>query len=76
MGIRVVQLARAPPLPLCPMPDTDKPHATVDKPFLLSDGKVQLEASLDKSVYNHGDTILVNVIIHNNSSKTVRRIKV
>jgi hypothetical protein len=52
------------------------PHAAVDKPFLLSDGRVELEASLDKAVYSHGEAILVNTAVHNNSGKTVRRIKV
>ncbi|XP_034249034.1 arrestin homolog [Thrips palmi] len=52
------------------------PHAAVDKPFLLSDGKVELEASLNKAVYNHGETVMVNVAVHNNSSRSVRRIKV
>lgn len=52
------------------------PHAAVAKPFLLSDGRVELEASLDKAVYSHGEPILVNTAVHNNSNKTVRRIKV
>ncbi|XP_075227660.1 arrestin homolog isoform X2 [Lycorma delicatula] len=100
MGIRVVQLARAPPPPLLPVTvqssqkdknnktkdgdsnmtttvtELQPPHATVEKPFILSDGKVQLEASLDKAIYCHGDAILVNVAVHNKSNKTVRRIKV
>jgi hypothetical protein len=52
------------------------PHAAVNKPFLLSDGRVELEASLDKAVYGHGEPILVNTAVHNNSGKTVRKIKV
>ncbi|XP_026672431.1 phosrestin-2-like isoform X2 [Ceratina calcarata] len=52
------------------------PHATVEKPFLLSDGRVSLEAKLDRAVYAHEDSITVNVKVNNNSSKTVRRIKV
>nr|CAD7423892.1 unnamed protein product [Timema monikensis] len=74
MGIRVVQRA-------VPAEDEEEqpgppPHASVDKPFLLSDGRVELEASLEKAVYSHGEPLLVNVAVHNNSSKTVRRIKV
>nr|CAD7258082.1 unnamed protein product [Timema shepardi] len=73
MGIRVVQRA-------VPAEDEEEqagppPHASVDKPFLLSDGRVELEASLEKAVYSHGEPLLVNVAVHNNSSKTVRRIK-
>lgn len=56
--------------------DVPAPHAAVDKPFLLSDGRVSLEASLDKAIYSHGEPVQVHVCVHNNSSKTVRRIKV
>ncbi|XP_050473603.1 phosrestin-2-like isoform X5 [Bombus huntii] len=52
------------------------PHAAVEKPFLLSDGRVGLEARLDRAIYAHGDPITVHVNVNNNSSKTVRRIKV
>ncbi|XP_076161031.1 arrestin homolog isoform X2 [Ptiloglossa arizonensis] len=52
------------------------PHAAVEKPFLLSDGRVGLEGRLDRAVYGHGDSITVHVNVNNNSSKSVRRIKV
>ncbi|KAK9874866.1 hypothetical protein WA026_005681 [Henosepilachna vigintioctopunctata] len=52
------------------------PHAAVEKPFLLSDGRVQLTASLNKGIYSHGEEIAVNVHVHNGSNKTIRRIKV
>lgn len=52
------------------------PHAAVENPFLLSDGRVGLEARLDRAIYAHGDSITVHVNVNNNSSKTVRRIKV
>ncbi|KAF5270285.1 hypothetical protein FQA39_LY08396 [Lamprigera yunnana] len=52
------------------------PHATVEKPFLLSDGRVELEASLDKGIYSHGEEIEITVQVRNFSSKTVKRIKV
>ncbi|CAH0747659.1 unnamed protein product [Diatraea saccharalis] len=51
------------------------PRAIAEKPFLLSDGRVELEAWLDKGTYSHGEPINVNVVISNHSSKTVRRIK-
>ena len=83
MGIRVVQrcLPNLEVTPSSPAPSIEQleeppPHAAVEKPFLLSDGRVELEASLDKAVYSHGEPILVNTAVHNNSSKTVRRIKV
>ncbi|XP_015605542.1 arrestin homolog isoform X2 [Cephus cinctus] len=52
------------------------PHAAVEKPFLLSDGRVGLEARLDRAIYAHGDPIMVHVNVSNNSSKSVKRIKV
>ncbi|XP_025154788.1 phosrestin-2 isoform X2 [Harpegnathos saltator] len=52
------------------------PHAAVEKPFLLSDGRVGLEAKLDRAIYAHGDSITVHLYVSNNSSKSVRRIKV
>nr|XP_015839691.1 PREDICTED: arrestin homolog isoform X2 [Tribolium castaneum] len=52
------------------------PCAQVEKPFLLSEGKVHLLASLDKAIYSHGEEIHVFVQIKNNSNKTIRRIKV
>lgn len=83
MGIRVVQrcLPSVSVPPGSPAPSIEQlagppPHAAVEKPFLLSDGRVELEASLDKAVYSHGEPILVNTAVHNNSGKTVRRIKV
>jgi beta-arrestin len=83
MGIRVVQrcLPGVAVTPGSPAQSIGQlggppPHAAVEKPFLLSDGRVELEASLDKAVYGHGEPILVNTAVHNNSSKTVRKIKV
>ncbi|KAK5650679.1 hypothetical protein RI129_001708 [Pyrocoelia pectoralis] len=52
------------------------PHAVVEKPFLLSDGRIELKASLDKAIYSHGEEIEISVQIRNLSSKTVKRIKV
>lgn len=52
------------------------PHAIVEKPFLLSDGRIGLEARLDRAIYAHGDSIIVHINVSNNSSKSVRRIKV
>lgn len=70
MGIRVVQRGHT------GSEDAEPAHGAVQKPFLLSDGRVELEASLDRASYCHGDPIRVHVAVHNNSSRTVRRIKV
>lgn len=53
-----------------------QPTAEVQKLFLLSDKPLNLEASLDKDLYYHGETISVNVQVTNNSSKHVKKIKI
>ncbi|XP_014223604.1 beta-arrestin-1-like [Trichogramma pretiosum] len=52
------------------------PQAEVEKQFLLSDGRVKLEASLDRAVYAHGEPITVRVNVTNNSGRSVKRIMV
>ncbi|CAK1599437.1 unnamed protein product [Parnassius mnemosyne] len=52
------------------------PRVMVEKPFLLSDGRVELEGWLDKATYSHGESVNVSIVVGNHSSKTVRRIKV
>ncbi|XP_048689988.1 beta-arrestin-2 isoform X2 [Caretta caretta] len=42
----------------------------------MSDRSLHLEASLDKELYYHGEPISVNVHVTNNSSKSVKKIKV
>ncbi|XP_017002391.2 beta-arrestin-1 [Drosophila takahashii] len=52
------------------------PQGSVDKPFLLHDGRVGLRASLDKGWYTHGEDVNVTVNIRNDSRKTVRKVRV
>ncbi|KAL1131410.1 hypothetical protein AAG570_011027 [Ranatra chinensis] len=70
MGVRVVQAGGGAGSTVQP------PRATATKPFILSDGKITLEASLDKADYQHGDSIHVTLAINNTTNKTIRRIKV
>ncbi|CAK8690402.1 beta-arrestin-1-like [Clavelina lepadiformis] len=53
-----------------------QPTAEIQKQFLMSDKPLCLEATLDKDLYYHGETIGVNVQVTNNSSKTVKKIKI
>ncbi|XP_057711525.1 arrestin red cell-like isoform X2 [Corythoichthys intestinalis] len=53
-----------------------QPIAECSRSFLMSERPLQLEASLDKELYYHGEPINVNVHISNNSSKTVRKVKI
>jgi len=53
-----------------------QPTADAQKLFLMSDKPLNLEASLDKDLYYHGETISVNVQVTNNSSKNVKKIKI
>ncbi|XP_036922099.1 beta-arrestin-2 isoform X1 [Sturnira hondurensis] len=66
--IRKVQFAPEKPGP--------QPSAETTRHFLMSDRSLHLEASLDKELYYHGEPISVNVHVTNNSTKTVKKIKV
>ncbi|KAK2848966.1 hypothetical protein Q5P01_008800 [Channa striata] len=57
---------------------TDKPRPKVHiiKQFMVTDKPVHLEASLEKEIYYHGDSITVNVKIINETTKVVKKIKI
>ncbi|KAL3103186.1 hypothetical protein niasHS_002372 [Heterodera schachtii] len=63
-------------LTYCPQLERIQPMIDVTKNFIISPGGLHLEASLDKEMYYHGESIAVNVHIQNNSNKTVKKIKV
>nr|VZH97043.1 unnamed protein product [Spirometra erinaceieuropaei] len=52
-----------------------QPSTEVSREFLMSVGCLRVEATLDKQKYYHGESIAVNVLVDNNSMKTVKRIK-
>ncbi|KAI3376698.1 hypothetical protein L3Q82_017128 [Scortum barcoo] len=66
--IRKVQYAPENPGP--------QPMVETSRSFLMSDRSLHLEASLDKELYYHGEPISVNVQVTNNSTKTVKRVKI
>ncbi|XP_055544027.1 uncharacterized protein LOC129729466 [Wyeomyia smithii] len=51
------------------------PQVTVDKPFLWADGRVNLQASLNKAAFVHGENVTVTLDIKNDSRKVVRKIR-
>ena len=51
------------------------PSSLVSKGFTFSQGKINLEATLDREIYYHGEKISANIIVTNNSRKTVKSIK-
>nr|CAH7748887.1 unnamed protein product [Callosobruchus chinensis] len=59
-----------------PSKQGEQPSIEVSKEFMMSPNKLYLEASLDKELYHHGESIAVNVHIANNSNRTVKKIKV
>ncbi|XP_047480736.1 beta-arrestin-1-like isoform X1 [Penaeus chinensis] len=59
-----------------PIKQGEQPSVEVSKEFMMSPNKLHLEASLDKELYYHGETVAVNVHIQNNSNKSVKKIKV
>ncbi|KAK1889606.1 Arrestin red cell isoform 2 [Dissostichus eleginoides] len=66
--IRKVQYAPEKPGP--------QPMVETSRSFLMSDRSLHLEASLDKELYYHGEPISVNVHVTNNSTKSVKRVKI
>ncbi|KAJ1531007.1 hypothetical protein ONE63_005839 [Megalurothrips usitatus] len=67
MGIRKVQYA--------PSKQGRQPCTLVRKDFMMSPGEMELEVTLDKQLYHHGEKIAVNICIRNNSNKVVKKIK-
>ncbi|XP_058979923.1 phosrestin-2-like [Musca domestica] len=67
LGIRKVQYA--------PTKQGIQPCTVVRKDFLLSPGELELEVTLDKQLYHHGEKIAINICVRNNSNKVVKKIK-
>lgn len=67
MAIRKVQYA--------PSKQGRQPCTVVRKDFMMSPGEMELEVTLDKQLYHHGEKISVNICIRNNSNKVVKKIK-
>jgi len=53
-----------------------QPSTLVSKGFALSSGKLNMEVTLDKELYYHGEQVKANLSINNASKKTVKNIKV
>ncbi|XP_026328474.1 arrestin homolog [Hyposmocoma kahamanoa] len=51
------------------------PSSLVSKGFTFSNGKINLEVTLDREIYYHGEKIAANIIVSNNSRKAVRNIR-
>lgn len=51
------------------------PSSLVSKGFTFSNGKINLEVTLDREIYYHGEKLAANVIVSNNSRKAVRNIR-
>jgi len=51
-----------------------QPSTLVSKGFALSSGKLNLEVTLDKDIYYHGEQVSANLNITNGSRKTVKSI--
>ncbi|XP_067949312.1 arrestin red cell-like [Watersipora subatra] len=63
-------------LTYAPEESAPQPRAECTKDFMMSSGKVKVEASLDKEKYYHGEKIAVNLTIDNNSNKKVKKIAI
>lgn len=51
------------------------PSSLVSKGFTFSQGKINLEVTLDREIYYHGEKVAATLVITNNSRKTVKNIK-
>lgn len=51
-----------------------QPSTLVCKGFTLSSGKLNLEVTLDKEVFYHGEQVVANVNVNNSSKKTVKNL--
>ncbi|XP_017784325.1 PREDICTED: arrestin homolog [Nicrophorus vespilloides] len=67
MTVRKIQYA--------PSKQGRQPCTVVRKDFMLSPGELELEVTLDKQLYHHGEKIAINICIRNNSNKIVKKIK-
>ncbi|XP_064108291.1 arrestin homolog [Macrobrachium nipponense] len=56
-------------------PSARQPSTLVSKSFTLSPGKLNLEVSLDRDLYLHGQSITAKLSINNASKKTVKNVK-
>jgi len=52
------------------------PKADICKSFMMSDKPVHLEASLEKDLFLHGESIPIKINIKNESNKTVKKLKI
>ncbi|CAF4527132.1 unnamed protein product, partial [Rotaria magnacalcarata] len=59
-------------------PETPAPQPVIEahKDFMMSPAPLHLECTLDKEMYYHGESINVNVVVTNNSNKTLRKIRI
>ncbi|CAF1026131.1 unnamed protein product [Rotaria sordida] len=59
-------------------PEIPAPQPVIEahKDFMMSPAPLHLECTLDKEMYYHGESINVNVVVTNNSNKTLRKIRI
>lgn len=57
-----------------PNKSTRQPHTTVSKGFSLSPGKIDLQLTIEKDLFYHGEIICVHISVSNHSKKSVRSI--
>lgn len=52
------------------------PSSLISKGFTFSHGKINLEVTLDREIYYHGEKVIATVVVSNSSRKSVKNIKV
>lgn len=51
------------------------PSSLVSKGFTFSQGKINLEVTLDREIYYHGEKVAATIVVNNTSRKSVKNIK-
>ncbi|XP_054706920.1 arrestin, lateral eye-like [Uloborus diversus] len=57
-------------------PQPNPPHSELSRAFLLSSGRIRLEARLDREAYRRTEPVRVHVSLDNSSNRTVHRLSV
>jgi arrestin-2 len=51
------------------------PSSFITKEFKLTKGRINMELTLDRELYYHGEEVPVTVAVGNNSNKTIKSLK-
>ena len=59
-----------------PCVGSKQPSTMVSKGFTFSSGKLNLQVTLDRELFYHGEPVKINLAVKNESKKTVKSVTV